>query len=184
MNGSERQTTYVSATELKAQLTAADVASGGGLDITVVTPPLGVGTSNTKVLTVVGPSLSCASPADRKGPVELMFSNGPGGTGEWVGLYPAAGGSYVDWQWIAGGRTDRSTATTGTLVFPTAGVSLSEGEYRFKWQRSGTIIAECGPVTLLDVVPQPAVSGLYPADVVAGSPGFTLHVSGSGFVPT
>jgi N-acetylneuraminic acid mutarotase len=45
-NGSPRATTYVSATELTAQILASDVATIGSWPITVVNPPPGGGTSN------------------------------------------------------------------------------------------------------------------------------------------
>lgn len=45
-NGSSRTTTYQSATQLTAAITAADVASAGSVPITVVNPTLGGGSSS------------------------------------------------------------------------------------------------------------------------------------------
>jgi len=55
--GSPRPTTFVSPTELRAQITAADVANPGAADIAVFNPGPGGGTSNT-VSFVIG-ALSC-----------------------------------------------------------------------------------------------------------------------------
>lgn len=52
VNGSNRTTAYVSATQLTASLTAADVASSGTVTITVVNPTPGGGTSSALELTV------------------------------------------------------------------------------------------------------------------------------------
>jgi hypothetical protein len=46
-NGSPRATTYVSATQLKAAIAAADVATAGSAQVTVVNPSPGGGTSST-----------------------------------------------------------------------------------------------------------------------------------------
>ncbi len=51
-NGAERVTTFVSATQLTAQITAADIASPGSATVTVVTPAPGGGTSNALTFTI------------------------------------------------------------------------------------------------------------------------------------
>lgn len=52
LNGSDRPTTWVSATKLQATILAADIASPGTLSVTVFTPAPGGGTSNAVNLTV------------------------------------------------------------------------------------------------------------------------------------
>ena len=54
VNGAERQTTYVSASQLTVTLQAADVAAAGTLEVSVVNPAPGGGTSAPKTLTVTG----------------------------------------------------------------------------------------------------------------------------------
>jgi hypothetical protein len=54
VNGSSRPTTFVSATQLQAQISNNDILSVGQRSITVVNPAPGGGTSNTATLTVVG----------------------------------------------------------------------------------------------------------------------------------
>ncbi|MEP7274142.1 MAG: IPT/TIG domain-containing protein, partial [Acidobacteriota bacterium] len=52
VNGSTRATTFISGSQLVAQLTAADVASPANLSISVFTPAPGGGTSNSLVLSI------------------------------------------------------------------------------------------------------------------------------------
>jgi hypothetical protein len=58
-NGSSRLTTFVSATELTAQINAVDVAGPGAANITVVNPAPGGGASNALVFTINPLILSC-----------------------------------------------------------------------------------------------------------------------------
>jgi uncharacterized protein (TIGR03437 family) len=60
-NGSDRATTRVSATQLRAAITAADIANAGTANVTVFNPEPGGGTSNTSPFTVIGvPDLAMA----------------------------------------------------------------------------------------------------------------------------
>jgi hypothetical protein len=54
VNGSARPTTFVSSTQLKAQISNNDILSLGQRTITVFNPAPGGGTSNSATLTVVG----------------------------------------------------------------------------------------------------------------------------------
>jgi hypothetical protein len=54
VNGSSRPTTFVSPTQLQAQISNNDILAVGQRNITVVNPAPGGGTSNTAILTVVG----------------------------------------------------------------------------------------------------------------------------------
>ena len=54
-NGSPRTTTYVSATQLTATITAADIASAGTASVTVFNPTPGGGTSNAQTFTINNP---------------------------------------------------------------------------------------------------------------------------------
>jgi hypothetical protein len=51
-NGSNRATTYVSATQLTASITAADIATAGTISVTVFTGTPGGGTSNAQTFTI------------------------------------------------------------------------------------------------------------------------------------
>jgi hypothetical protein len=60
-NGSNRTTTFVSGTELRANISAGDVASAGTANVTVFTPTPGGGTSQALVFTISPPGGSTPS---------------------------------------------------------------------------------------------------------------------------
>jgi hypothetical protein len=61
LKGSPRTTTFVSATQLTAAITAADIASNGTAAITVVNPTPGGGTSNSLTLTITDFSVTATT---------------------------------------------------------------------------------------------------------------------------
>ena len=65
INGSNRQTNFVNATEVTAEVSATDIATAGNVQIAVVNPPPGGGVSNSVPLSVTNPvpSLAALSPA-------------------------------------------------------------------------------------------------------------------------
>src|SRR5207245_2191346 len=108
-------------TQQTLTLTAADLASGGTLSLTVLTPAPGGGTSNAVTVTVVGPTLTVGQTTGAAaGPLSVTFSNGPGGG--WVGLFPvgtSGPNGYVDWQWVTGRQTfsaQVASLTSGTVT--------------------------------------------------------------------
>jgi hypothetical protein len=187
VDGSERVTTFVSATQLRAALTAADLASGGTRAITVVTPAPGGGTSGAALLTVVGPTLTVdVTTAALTGPVQVTLANGPGRTGEWIGLFPTTttgASGYVDWQWVTGGRAVSGVATAGVLTYPTAGAvtSVAAGTYVFRLISNGVVAATSATVTFAAIAPAPVLTSLNPASVLAGSGDTLVRALGSGF---
>ena len=64
-NGSNRATTFISSKQLMAAIPAADIASGGTVQVTVFTPAPGGGTSNVKTFTTDGtpPTLVISAPS-------------------------------------------------------------------------------------------------------------------------
>jgi hypothetical protein len=186
VNGSPRITTGVGFDTLTATILASDIAIAGPLNITVFTPPAGGGTSNTLVLTVTGPTLTVSSTiVPVAGPLQMTFSNGPGKSGEWIGLFPigAVGiTGYTDWQWITGGQGTPGSATAGTLTFPTGGKTFAPGTYVLRWISGTTILSQSTAVSFQVISPTPTVTAINPGSVAAGSAGFTLSVTGTGFV--
>jgi hypothetical protein len=189
LGGVVRATTFVSATELTTTLTAGDASVAGTQhEVTVSTPALsGVGGRDSAVLTlavVTGPTLVLdRTTAPLAGPVTLTFAQGPGRGGEWIGVFPAAGGSYADWQWVSGGQANSQARTAGTLTFPTNGRALTPGAYVLRWL-SGSQVVQSASVTLADVAPAPALASLDPGSIVAGTGAQTLRVIGRGFTAT
>jgi hypothetical protein len=141
LDGTARPTTFVSATELRVTLSAADVATAGTRAIRVTTPPSGGGTSNAVTLTIAAPTMSLDRTATAPtGPLAMTFANGPGAY-EWFGVYRTSGGGYLDWQWVNGGRTAWTATTSGTITWMTPGVSLAPGTYVIRWWSAGAEIA-------------------------------------------
>jgi hypothetical protein len=84
VNGSNRATTFVSATQLTATILASDLVSSGALSITVFTPAPGGGTSGAQSLTITGPGLTAStSSSPPGGPVTATLSNGPSAGSGW-----------------------------------------------------------------------------------------------------
>lgn len=125
-NGTSRSTTYVSATELLAQVNAADVAATGNASITVANP-IGTsstsngtsgGTSNAETLNVVTPSVDATAYAidpAHDGAVAFTSSVSFPSTPAWqVSLGAGAPSNIV----IAGGKVFLTTGTSsGSQLF-------------------------------------------------------------------
>jgi hypothetical protein len=187
VNGTARATTVTSATSLTGTILASDIASPGVLTITVFTPAPGGGTSNGMTLTVAGAFLTLsATTVPVTGPLQVTFSEGPGTVGEWMGVYPAnwqGPSGYVDWQWVTGGQGAPGSATSGTLTFPSPGVTLAAGNYVIRWlTATNTIVATSPTVSFQVINPTPTVATISPASLAATSPAFTMTVTGTGFV--
>jgi len=194
INGSARATTFVSATSVTAALLAADIATAGTRTITVVNPTPGGGTSNGATLTVTAPVPTPALTVNG-GPgavsvnggtsLTVGVTNGPGNRSDFVMLVPT-GSAANHWsgiyQYLGGGTTrpavGQATASL-TFVAPPAGGTF---EFRFFENDSWTRLATSPVVTVTAANPAPAISTIAPASVVAGGAGFTLTVTGTGFV--
>jgi len=180
-NGSGRTTTFVSATQLQAAITAADIGTAGTAQVTVFNPTPGGGTSGNLAFTIgpannPAPTITTLAPASAAagGPVFTLTVNGTGFV---------TGSSVVKWN--GSGRTTtfvsatqlqaaitaadiRAAGTAQVTVFnPTPGGGTS-GNSPF------TIGAANNPV--------PTITTLSPTSATAGGAAFTLTVNGTGFV--
>jgi len=176
-NGSNRTTSYNSATQLTASITAADVAAAGTAAVSVFTPTPGGGTSGALTFTIdPAPSLSVSPTSVGTGsPATVTLINGFGGSTDWIGVYATGAGdtSYGSWTYVGAGVTTRTWTTN---------MPATAGTYEFRLYRSGyTRVATSPTVT---VVPGgPSVTSLSPASANVGGPAFTLTVTGSNFLP-
>jgi hypothetical protein len=178
-NASARATTFVSATQLKATITAGDLAAVGTFQVTVVSPAPGGGTSAPAIFTAGPPialGISAATVAPGS-PVTATLTGGPGGPADWLAL--AASGApnttYVTFVYVGGGVTTR----TWTVNMPS-----TPGTYEFRlFLNNGyTRAATSPPITVSAATnPAPAVTAISPSRASAGSGAFTLTVNGSGF---
>jgi uncharacterized protein YdgA (DUF945 family) len=179
-NGTDRTTTYVSATQVTAAITSEDIAAAGTASVTVFNPAPGGGTSNAQTFTINNPDnpvptttgLSPAS-AIAGGPDFTLTVNGSGymasSVVRWNGADRAT--TYISSTQLTAAITASDIATAGTAqvtVFnPAPGGGTSNAQ-------TFTINNPDNPV--------PTTTGLSPASATAGGPDFTLTVNGTGYV--
>ena len=171
-NGSPRVTTFVSATQLTAAITAADIAVAGSFPVTVTNPMPGGGASNAVPFTVNNPKpvLTAISPAS-------IIAGGSAFTLTATGSNFVAS-SVVRWRGVPLSTTYVSStelqaavpagylldgAVNVTILNPTPGGGVSATQ------------------TLTIDNPVPVVMSLSPTSIAAGSAGFTLTVNGFNF---
>jgi hypothetical protein len=141
-NGSDRPTTYVSATQLRASIPASDIASIGTAQVTVFTPAPGGGLSAARPFTI-GQAPTLAVSATSVGPgasVTVTLTNGVGGAGDWIALAAtsAPNTSYLKYVYVGAGVTTR----TWTVTMPT-----TPGTYEFRlFLNNGYTRAATSPV--------------------------------------
>ena len=180
-NGANRPTTFVSPSELRASIAAADVMSQGTAAVAVFTPAPGGGTSASLTMTIAPPPVLTVSAASVSAGanVTATLTNGAGGSGDWLAFAPvgAASSSYTQFTYVGAGVTTR----TWTVTAPqTAGAY----EFRLFLNNGFSRVATSPPVTVtVDPSPVPSIGSLNPVRVNAGSGAFTLTVNGAGFVP-
>jgi len=177
-NGSNRNTTFVSATQLTAAIAAADIAVAGTGQVTVFTPAPGGGTSAALAF-VVGqpPTLTISAPSVETGaPLTVTLTNGRGGAGDWLAFAPVGSPdtTYLAYTYVGGGLTTQTwtvtPSTTGTYEFR---LFLNFGYTRAATSPAATVTAATAPL--------PVLSSLSVSNALAGSGAFSLTVNGSGF---
>ena len=175
-NGVNRPTTFVSATQLQASISATDIATAGTFDVTVFNPAPGGGASTALPFIVRDvPALSVSASSIAGGSaLTVTLTNGLGGSGDWMSFaaVSAANNTFVQYTYVGNGVTTR----TWTVTAPT-----TPGTYEFRlFANNGYTRLATSPVVTVLSGP-PAISSLSPAAVPAGSPALTLTVNGSGF---
>jgi hypothetical protein len=176
-NGADRTTTYVSSTQLKGTILAADIATTGTAEVTVFNPAPGGGSSDAQTFTITltgnpVPVLSSLSPT-------TTIQGGPGFNLTVIGSNFVAGSTVLcndedrTTFFLSANRLNATVlssdiATTGTVwvtVFnPAPG--------------GGTSTARIFTVRN----PLPVLTGISPDSAIAGGPEFTLTVTGSKFI--
>src|SRR5258707_1696246 len=173
-NGSARPTTFVSSTELQAQITNADIATSGTVSVTVSTPTPGGGTSSALTFTVDNPSPTVASmnptSAGAGGASFTLTVTGtnfiPTSTVQWNGSTRST--TFVSSTSLQAAITaaDISAVSTAsvTVLNPSPGGGTSAA-------LTFTITTAVSTITLLT-----------PGSAIAGGAAFTLTVTGNNFV--
>ena len=177
-NGTALPTTYVSGSQITAQVPAGDITAAGTANVTVVNPAPGGGTSAAASFTINAtnplPSIASLSPssATAGGAAFTLTVNGSNfivsSAVKWNGnalptTYVSA--SQLTAQVSAGDITAAGTFSV-TVVNPTPGGGTSG---------ASTFTVNAGN-------PVPSISSLSPNTVTAGGAAFTLTVNGASFV--
>jgi len=175
-NGSNRETVFISATQLTAQILAEDIAGANGPAIRVVSPTPGGGASNEVILSVINPvpvitSLQPSAIAEGSAGQQLTVN----GTGYVVGAAITINGAsrittFVNNTQLTCQLTTAELAHTTTLNVQVVNPSPGGGG-------SNTVALPVRPRN-----PIPRINEINPTIVMAGGPGFTLVVTGTSFV--
>jgi hypothetical protein len=178
LNGATKTTTFKSATQLTAAITAADILTAGVVNVTVTNPAPGGGTSSAVAFTIniAPPTLTFLSPSSATvgaGAFPLTVN----GTGFVNGATVQISGANRTTTFVSSTKvtaailatdvaTPGTSAVTVTNPAPTTGPSAPPQTF--------TVIAVNNPV--------PAVTALG-TNHAAGGAAFTLTIAGTNFVP-
>lgn len=180
-NGADRPTTYVSATQLQAQISASDVATQGSASVTVFTPAPGGGASTAQTFTITAPA---SSPA----PVVSALSPSSIASGSGAFTLTVTGSNFVPSsvvRWNGANRTTTFVSATELQAQITASDVLSAGTFAVSVATpapgGGTSANLTFTVTASN--PAPTITGLSPSTAEAGGSAFTLTVFGTNFGP-
>jgi uncharacterized protein (TIGR03437 family) len=172
-NGSPLATSFVSATQLTAQVLAASIAAAASASITVLNP--GSAPSNALTFTVtapLAPTISNVAPstASAGGPAFTLTITGSNFVASSNVLWNGAG---LPTTFVSSTQLTAQVAASRIATPGSASVSVS----------NPTGANNAAPFTFTILTPAaPSVASLSPVSVVAGSPAFTVTVNGSGFV--
>ena len=179
-NGSNRATTYVSATQLTAAILASDVTTTGTATITVFTPAPGGGTSNAQTFVITVPD----------NPVPATTSISPVSTtaGGSAFTLTVNGNSFINGssvQWNGASRTttyvSTNQLTTAILASDLTTTGTATVTVFTPAPGGGTSNAQIFTITVANN-PVPTTTGLSPVSATAGGTGFTLTVNGNSFI--
>lgn len=172
-NGTARTTTFVSATELQAPITAADIATTAVNKVAVSNPPPGGGLSGSVDFAVSNPLPTVASlnpPFVPQGsPAFTVTVTGTGFVSTSTILLngSARPTTFISSTTLQAGLTAADAAATGianiAVTNPAPGGGASNSQ----------------PFTI--TIAAPSITLLTPGSAVAGGAGFTLTVTGTGF---
>ncbi|MBL8205911.1 MAG: hypothetical protein JNM09_16875 [Blastocatellia bacterium] len=177
-NGADRPTTFVSATQLTAAITADDVKNGGSANITVFSPTPGGGTSNAVAFAINNPaptvtSLSPNTIASGSSAFTLTVNG--------TGFVP---NSVV--RWNGSDRTTTFVSATQVTVAITAADVVSAGTAKVRVFNPAPVGGLSGELdfTILQTNPVPTLASISPSDVLVGGAQFMLTLTGTNFVGT
>ncbi|HEX4899263.1 MAG TPA: hypothetical protein VFV61_01950, partial [Pyrinomonadaceae bacterium] len=172
-NGVDHAVTFISTTEVHAQIAANEIAVPGIVPVEILNPAPGGGISLTQNFTIIntGPTVSSLAPANAVagGPAFTLTVNGTN--------FDAT--SVVLWNGVS--RTTTLVSSTQLTAQITAADIQSAGSFAVTVSNSGGT-----PSNALNFIvnnPLPQITAITPTSVSSGGPSFTLTVNGTGFVP-
>src|SRR5262249_31557118 len=181
LDGQPRTTTFVSATQLKAQIDAGDLIGQGQAQVTVFSPTPGGGVSNNSPFSITG----CTNPA----PVLTSISPNSAAAGAATFALTANGSSFAVSSKVRWDGTELQTAYGSANVLTAqvpANLVASQGTHQVTVftpaPGGGTSAAQTFTIPPPGTNPVPTISALSPPAVGAGSAGFNLLVTGTNFV--
>jgi outer membrane protein assembly factor BamB len=171
-NGSSRETAFVSATQITAQIAASDIAQPGNDAVTVSDPSSGGSVSNSLNFNVAGPSINSLTPstATADSPGFTLTVNGSNFTSS----------SVVEW---AGAplTTTYSSPNVLTAVVPTADLATSGSVPVTVAVSAGSQALSSPQSFLVQPLATLSLDSISPTTVYAGGPAFNLTVLGQGY---
>jgi hypothetical protein len=172
--GSNRTTTFVSSTQLRASISTNDIGTAGTVNVTVFNSSPGGGTSGASSFTVNNPtpSIGSLSPISR--------TAGSSGFTLTVNGSNFVNGSTVRWN-NSSRTTTFVTSTQLTASIPSSDI-VTAGTSTVTVFNTTPGGGTSGSSVFTINNPVPTITSLAPDSVTAGGPGFTLTVDGSGFV--
>lgn len=175
-NGSERQTTFLSSSQLQAAIPASDISAAATALVTVVNPAPGGGASNAVQFTIAAelvPRIDTLNPS----------SVTAGSSSFTVAINGANFESAHVVQWNG---TDQSTtfvnSTQLTITVTAEMVALAGTAVLTVRHPISGAISNSALFTINN--PTPQISSLDPLSATAGETGFQLTINGTGFVPS
>ncbi|HKZ79240.1 MAG TPA: IPT/TIG domain-containing protein [Pyrinomonadaceae bacterium] len=174
-NGVDHPVTFVSSTEVHAQIAADEIGTSGIFPVEIFNPAPGGGLSFAMTFSVeaIIPTLTALTPstAIAGGPAFTLTLDGTNFT-------PS---SVVKWN-----GSDRVTTfvnSTRLTAQITAADILSGGSFPVVVTNPGSVGSTSGSINFAVNNPQPQITNIAPATATAGAAAFTLTINGSGFVP-
>lgn len=172
-NGSPRPTAFVNSTTLQITLTAADAASFGSGQISVVNPNVAPSTpldlyiyANTPTITYISPN--AIQPYTGTLPLQIIL----GGSGFAAAAIVQANGALIP--------VISQTSTVITVALPASSVA-TPGTVNFVVSNPGSPVVSSNAVSLAVVSPAAPSFTVTPNAVAAGSPDTTVTLNGTGF---
>lgn len=192
-NGADRATTYVSPTQLRAQIPASDIAAPRSAQITVTNPAESGGASRPATLVInAAPEMDTTPPTSAVLPLFEQTSD-PSFTVFWAGADEANGSGLKDFDiFVAeedGPYTPWLSGVTRTSATYTGNYGRTYRFYSIARDNAGNVEATPGaPDATTRVSPEPrnpvpVLRSLDPSSVAAGGPEFVLTVNGADFAP-